>query len=47
MKKLFVLSALLIFVVPLRATTIIVDQNGGGQYTTIQTGIQAANSKDG
>lgn len=46
MKKLFVLSALLIFVVALQATTIIVDQNGGGQFTTIQAAINAASSGD-
>lgn len=46
MKKLFVLSVILILSVPLRATTIIVDQNGGGQFTTIQPAIQAASSGD-
>jgi len=45
-KKLFVLSVILILVVPLKATTIIVDQNGGGPFTTIQAGISAASSGD-
>lgn len=46
MKKLFILSVILILVVPLSANTIIVDQNGGGQFTTIQAAIQAASSGD-
>lgn len=46
MKKLFLLSVLLIAVASLRATTIIVDQNGGGQFTTIQAAIDAASSGD-
>lgn len=46
MKKLIVLSVILILVIPLRATTYIVDQNGGGQFTTIQPAIQAASSGD-
>jgi len=46
MKKLFVLSVIFILVAPLGATTIIVDQNGGGQFTTIQAAINAASSGD-
>jgi hypothetical protein len=46
MKKLFVLSVILILVVPLRATTYIVDQNGGGQYTSIYPALQDAGSGD-
>lgn len=46
MKKLFVLSVILILAFPLRATTLIVDQNGGGQFTTIPPAIQAANPGD-
>ena len=44
MKKLIVISVILILVVPLRATTLIVDLNGGGQYTTIMAAIQDASS---
>lgn len=46
MKKLFVLSVFLICATSIWATTIVVDQNGGGQFTTIQAAINAASSGD-
>ena len=46
MNKLFILFVSMLIVLPLWATTIVVDQNGGGQFTTIQAAIQAASSGD-
>lgn len=46
MKKLFILSVFLICAASIQATTIIVDQNGGGQFTTINAAINAASSFD-
>lgn len=46
MKTLFFLFTIFFFAMPLFATTIIVDLNGGGQYPTIQQGISAALTND-
>jgi pectin methylesterase-like acyl-CoA thioesterase len=46
MKKTILLFAFLCLASSLFATTIIVDINGGGQFTSIQAGINAANTND-
>jgi hypothetical protein len=46
MRKLSLLFACLLFVVPCSADTIIVDANGTGDYPTIQDAINAANDYD-
>jgi hypothetical protein len=46
MKKLFLIAAMLLLANYMFATIILIDQNGAGQYSTIQAGINASNAGD-